>query len=130
MSIIKLFKTKTMKKLSLIVLLALLTVSCADLKYAEDIVGEWECVSWIDVASSKDKCASNAYFSFNKDKTYTSKVSAQETTGTYKIADGILYSKPDGKLEIAVEINRLTTDTLSFTMSRSGNAEILTLVKK
>ena len=57
-------------------------------------------------------------------------VSAQETTGTYKIADGILYSKPEGKLEIAVEINTLTADTLSFTMSRSGNAEILTLVKK
>jgi hypothetical protein len=119
-----------MKKLSLIILLSLLTMSCSDLKYAEDIVGEWECVSWVDVASSKDKCASNAYFSFNKDNTYTSKVSAQDTKGTYKIADGILYSKPNGKLEIAVEIKTLTSDTLSFTMSRSGNAEILTLVKK
>ena len=118
-----------MKKLSLIILLSLLTMSCSDLKYAEDIVGEWECVSWVDVASSKDKCASNAYFSFNKDNTYTSKVSAQDTKGTYKIADGILYSKPNGKLEIAVEIKTLTSDTLSFTMSRSGNAEILTLVK-
>ncbi|MFT4611960.1 MAG: tryptophanase [Glaciecola sp.] len=118
-----------MKK-SVLLLSVLLVVSCADLKYAEDIVGEWECTSWIDVASSKDKCVSNAYFSFNKDKSYTSKVGAQETKGTYKIADGILYSKPDGKLEIAVEINALTADTLSFTMSRSGNAEILTLVKK
>ena len=118
-----------MKKLVLL-LSVLLVVSCSDLKYADDIVGEWECVSWIDVASSKDKCASNAYFSFDKDKTYTSKVGAQDTKGTYKIADGILYSKPDGKLEIAVEINKLTADTLSFTMSRSGNAEILTLVKK
>nr|WP_321227683.1 lipocalin family protein [uncultured Psychroserpens sp.] len=119
-----------MKKLSFTIIFVLLLMSCNDAKYAEDIVGEWECVSWIDVASSNDKCANNAYFSFNKDKTYTSKVSAQETKGTYKIADGILYSKPDGKLEIAVEINKLTTDTLSFTMSRSGNAEILTLVKK
>ena len=118
-----------MKKLVLIVIV-LFVVSCADLKYAEDIVGEWECVSWIDVASSKDKCTGNAYFSFKKDKTYTSKVSAQETKGTYKIVDGILYSSPEGKLEIAVEIKKLTVDTLSFTMSRSGNAEILTLVKK
>ncbi|MEM5566823.1 lipocalin family protein [Psychroserpens sp. AS72] len=114
----------------LFVLSVLLFASCNDLKYADDIVGEWECVSWIDVASSKDKCANNAYFSFKKDNTYTSNVSTQETSGTYKIADGILYSKPDGKLEIAVEINKLTKDTLSFTMSRSGNAEILTLVKK
>ena len=118
-----------MKKL-LLLLSVLLIVSCSDFKYAEDIIGEWECVSWLDEASSIDKCASNAYFSFNKDKTYTSKVNAQETIGTYKIVDGILYSKPDGKLEIAVEINTLTADTLSFTMSRSGNAEILTLVKK
>lgn len=118
-----------MKKLVLL-LSVLLIVSCSDLKYAEDIVGEWECASWIDVASSKDKCNSNAYFSFKKDNTYTSKVGAQETIGTYKIADGILYSTPNGKLEIAVEINTLTKDTLTFTMSRSGNEEILTLVKK
>nr|WP_321222387.1 lipocalin family protein [uncultured Psychroserpens sp.] len=118
-----------MKKI-LIVFLVLLMVSCTDLKYADDIVGEWECVSWVDVVTSGDKCANNAYFRFNKDNTYTSKVSAQETTGTYKIADGILYSKPNDKLEIAVEINKLTKDTLTLTMSRSGNAEILTLVKK
>ncbi|MEH6536595.1 MAG: lipocalin family protein [Psychroserpens sp.] len=118
-----------MKKL-LLLLSVLLVVSCNDLKYAEDIVGEWECSSWIDVASSKDKCNNNAYFSFEKDKTYTSKVGAQETKGTYKIADGLLYSQPDGKLEIAVEINTLNADTLSFTMSRSGNEEILTLIKK
>jgi hypothetical protein len=118
-----------MKKLSLMILFTLLMVSCADVNYAEDIVGEWECVSWIEMTSLNDKCADNAYFSFNKDKTYTSKVSAQETKGTYKIVDGILYSNPEGKLEIAVEINTLSKDTLSFTMSRSGNAEILTLVK-
>lgn len=111
-------------------LFVVLIMSCTDSKYAEDIVGEWECVSWIDVASSKDHCERNAYFSFNKDKTYTSKVNAQETKGTYKIVDGILYSQPDGKLEIAVEIKSLTADTLSFIMSRSGNAEILILAKK
>ncbi|WP_040282362.1 lipocalin-like domain-containing protein [Psychroserpens damuponensis] len=118
-----------MKKVLLLVSVMFI-LSCNDLKYADDIVGDWECVSWIDVATSKDKCANNAYFSFKKDNTYSSKVGAQETKGTYKIADGILYSKPDDKLEIAVEIKTLTTDTLSFTMSRSGNAEILTLVKQ
>lgn len=118
-----------MKKI-IVLLSVVLILSCNDSKYADAIVGEWECVSWIDTATSKDKCNSNAYFSFKNDNTYTSKVGAQDTKGTYKIADGILYSKPDGKLEIAVEINRLNSDTLSFTMSRSGNAEILTLIKK
>ncbi|MDG5492341.1 lipocalin family protein [Psychroserpens sp. SPM9] len=118
-----------MKKL-IIILSVLLMVSCSDSKYAEAIVGEWECASWIDVTTSQDKCNDNAHFSFKNDKTYTSQVGAQETVGTYKIADGILYSKPDGKLEIAVEINTLNADTLSFTMSRSGNEEVLTLVKK
>jgi hypothetical protein len=87
-------------------------------------------VSWVEVVSLKDKCASNAYFSFNKGKTYTSKVGTQDTKGTYKIAYGILYSKSGGKLEIAVEINTLAIDSLSLTMRRSGNAEILTLVKR
>ncbi|MCD2260819.1 lipocalin-like domain-containing protein [Psychroserpens luteolus] len=118
-----------MRKL-LMLLAIILLVSCNDAKYAEAIVGEWECASWIDTATAKDKCNSNAYFSFKEDKTYTSKVGAQETSGTYKIADGILYSTPKDKLEIAVEINTLNADTLSFTMSRSGNEEILTLIKK
>jgi len=118
-----------MKKVILLVTV-LLAMSCNDAKYAEDIIGEWECASWIETATSKDKCNNNAYFSFKTDKTYTSKVGAQDTKGTYKIADGILYSQPEGKLEIAVEINTLNADTLSFTMSRSGNEEILTLIKK
>jgi len=42
----------------------------------------------------------------------------------------LLYSTPKGKMEIAVEINVLNSDTLQFTMSRSGNKEILTLLKK
>ncbi|SDS13516.1 Lipocalin-like domain-containing protein [Formosa sp. Hel1_31_208] len=118
-----------MKKLLLLLTISL-TMSCNDSKYAEAIVGEWECVSWIDTASSKEKCNNNAYFSFKKDMTYTSKVGAQETNGIYKIVDGVLYSTPKDKLEIAVEINTLNADTLSFTMSRSGNEEILTLIKK
>ena len=118
-----------MRKL-LMLLTILLIVSCNDSKYAKDIVGDWECISWIDTATSRDKCNDNAHFSFKEDNTYTSKVGAQETKGTYKIADGILYSKPDDKLEIAVEINTLNADTLSFTMSRSGNEEVLTLIKK
>jgi hypothetical protein len=118
-----------MKK-GILVVVILLIVSCNDLKYADDIVGDWECTSWIETATSNDKCDNNAYFSFESDNTYTSKVGAQETKGTYKIVDGLLYSKPEGKLEIAVEIKSLNADTLSFTMSRSGNEEILTLVKK
>tara|TARA_B100000809_G_C14877233_1_gene437815 strand:- start:70 stop:327 length:258 start_codon:yes stop_codon:yes gene_type:complete len=83
-----------MKKLVFLVSV-LLIISCADLKYAENIVGQRECAGWIDGAFSKDKCASKAYFSFNKDKSYSSKVGAQETKGTCEIADGILFSKPD-----------------------------------
>ena len=92
-----------MRKL-LVLVSVLLVLSCDDAKYAEAIVGEWECVSWIDIASSQDKCNDNAYFSFESDKTYTSQVGAQNTKGTYKIVDGILYSTPENKLEIAVEI--------------------------
>ena len=118
-----------MKK-CLVVLISLIFVACNDSKYSEDIVGEWECISWIETSTGKDKCENNAYFNFREDLTYTSKVGAQDTQGTYKIADGIIYSQPEGKLEIAVEIHTLNNDTLSFIMSRSGQEEVLTMLKK
>lgn len=107
-----------------------LFMSCNDAEYSKNIIGEWECISWIEQATSKDNCNNNVSFTFNEDKTYSSKIQSANATGNYKIENGLLYSTPKGKMEIAVEINTLNTDTLEFTMSRSGNKEIMTLIKK
>jgi hypothetical protein len=118
-----------MKKL-IVVVFGMLLISCDNSEQYEEIVGEWNCTSWIDTATGIGKCNNNVYFYFKKDKTYDSKIQGEEASGIYKISEGILYSTPEGKLEISVEINTLNKDSLQFTMSRSGNEEVLTLLRK
>ena len=118
-----------MKKVILLAIV-LMFMPCNNAEQYNKIVGEWECVNWTSVGSDENKCNNNVYFQFNQDKTYVSKIGRDDATGAYKIVNGLLYSTPKGKMEIAVEINVLNSDTLQFTMSRSGNKEILTLLKK
>ncbi len=118
-----------MKKL-LVVLFGLLIISCDNSEEYDKITGEWNCTTWITESTGNDRCNDNVYFNFKRDKTYTSKIGSQEETGIYKIANGRLYSTPEGKLEIGVEINKLSKDSLQFIMSRSGEKEILTLLRK
>ncbi|QHI36266.1 hypothetical protein IMCC3317_16260 [Kordia antarctica] len=118
-----------MKK-ALGLIFGLLLISCSNSEEYEKIAGEWNCTTWITESTGADRCRDNVYFNFKGDKTYDSKIGGQEESGTYKIANGLLYSTPKGKLEIGVEITTLNTDTLQFVMSRSGEKEILTLLRK
>ncbi|WP_298512095.1 lipocalin family protein [uncultured Kordia sp.] len=118
-----------MKKI-IVVAFALLLISCTNAEQYEKIVGEWNCSEWIIESSGKDRCNNNVYFNFKADKTYSSKVTGLEESGVYRIENGLLYSTPENKLEIGVEISKLENDTLQFVMSRSGQKEILTLIKK
>ena len=122
-------KLNTMKK-CISLLCIVLFMSCNDAEHSKNIIGDWECASWINVATGEDNCNNNVTFNFNDDQTYTSKIQSSNVEGNYKITNGLLYCTPTGKMEIAVEINKLTSDTLAFTMSRSGNKEVMTLVKK
>ena len=112
------------------VLLAFLLFNCenntADYQH---IYGEWVCSSWIIESTGSDRCNDNVYFKFNADKTYSSTIDNHEDSGVYKLANGLLYSTPKGKLKIGVEIKTLNADTLQFIMSRSGEKEVLTLAK-
>lgn len=118
-----------MKKL-IVVIFGMLLISCNNSEQYEKIVGEWNCSSWVIVETGEDICKNNVYFHFKDDKTYDSKIQGEEASGIYKISQEILYSTPEGKLEIGVQINKLTKDTLQFTMSRSGDEELLTLLRK
>jgi hypothetical protein len=104
--------------------------SCTVSEKYEQVTGEWECISWISKADSKDKCNHNVYFKFNEDKTYTSKLGKKEDQGNYKITDDILAVSPEGKMDITVRITKLNSDTMVFLMNQAGVEEILTLVKK
>jgi hypothetical protein len=45
------------------------------------------------------------------------------------VQGGKLYTTPENELEIAVDIEKLTTDTLIFNMSRGGTPESMLLVR-
>jgi hypothetical protein len=118
-----------MKKL-IVVVIGLFLISCDNTEEYDKIAGEWNCTQWIVESTGEDRCNDNVYFNFKRDKTYDSKITGETETGVYKLANGLLYSTPKGKLEIGVEINKLNKDTLQFIMSRAGSKEILTLLRK
>ena len=115
---------------SIIALFGLLLMSCNESEQYKEIVGEWKCSKWITESTGADKCKDNVYFNFKEDKTYSSKIGGAQESGVYKIAEGMLYSTAQGKMEIGVEISKLNKDTLQFVMSNLGEKEILTLLRK
>lgn len=118
-----------MKKL--VLFFALISLfACNDDDQIQKIVGEWQCKSWIVTGTGIDKCDGNVFFKFNADKTYRSQLGAVQDSGTFKIKNSILYTLPEGKKEIAVEIIKLDDTTLKFLMNQGGQEEIMTLAKK
>ena len=117
-----------MKKTAIIIICVFLFTCTTSIKH-EKIVGEWECISWTNKESKTDKCKDNVYFRFSEDKTYYSKIGNVQDSGKCEIINDILYVSPIGKMEIAVQINKINSDTLEFLMNQGGVEEILSLVK-
>lgn len=118
-----------MKNTLILIVLAVLLISCEETEKYEKITGEWECISWMNQSTGQDKCDDEIYFKFERDKTYYSKLGAGMDTGRYKIIDETLFVTPEGKQEFSVIITELTMDTLVFLMNSAGEREILTLTK-
>ncbi|WMI69005.1 lipocalin family protein [Mangrovimonas sp. YM274] len=117
-----------MKKL-LVLPLALSLFNCNSEKY-ELLNGKWNCLSWTIESSEDNQCSNNVYFMFSPNKTYSSKIGNLEEKGHFILSGDKLICTPEGKMDIGVEINTLTTDTLRFTMNRSGQKEVITLLKE
>lgn len=118
-------------KLSILSFLTLLLISCDNTEQYLNIKGEWQCTEWIVPSTGEDLCHNNKVsFHFKEDLTYNYVYSSLRESGVYKIANGALYTTPEGKLEIGVKINKLTQDSLQVIMSRAGDKELLTLLKK
>ncbi len=118
-----------MKKGLLLASLLIFFLSCNNSKMYEQIAGVWECDSWTNETMGTDKCNNNVQFEFKLDKTYNSTIAKVSDTGMYKIQGELLYISPNGKMEFAVKITKLTSDTLVFLMNQAGNEEILTLLR-
>lgn len=118
-----------MKKIFFLFLI-IIVFNCDNTKNYELIAGKWVCGSWVIDSSSKDNCNNNVEFVFNSDKSYTSKIGNQSDSGSFEISNNQLICRPDNKMDIGVHIEKLTNDTLQFTMSRSGQKEVMTLIKE
>ncbi|MBA7578485.1 hypothetical protein ES708_20350 [subsurface metagenome] len=118
-----------MKKTAILILSFFIFSCTTSIKY-EKLIGDWECISWINKASNANKCNNNVYFKFSEDRTYYSKIGKVEDSGKYEIINNILYASPNGKMELAVQIKKINSDTLEFLMNLGGVEEVLTLVKK
>jgi hypothetical protein len=94
------------------------------------IVGKWKCAEWLVKGENQLSENTNVSFQFLEGGKYTYTNQSLNEKGTYKIQGGRLYSTPDNELEIAVDIEKLTADTLIFNMSRAGVAETMLLIKE
>jgi len=121
---------QTMKKVFLLSALLVFILSCSNSEKYQLISGSWKCSSWINKASGIDKCNNNVSFDFNADKSYQSILGKEKASGEYSIQDDLLYITPQGKMEFAVKIIKLKSDTLTLLMNQAGNKEILTLVRR
>ena len=120
-----------MKKIIFTLLIATLIItSCANNQNATLIIGDWRGVDWVRNGEPSGYDADAVSFQFSDKGTYTYSYAAVKEEGTFKVENDMLFTKPEGGLEIMVKIAKLNADTLVFDMSRSGISESLVLVKK
>ena len=111
-------------------LIFFLVIACSPNENEQLILGEWVCTSWTTAVDPLNSCNNNVYFDFNADKSFSSEITTLKEQGTYYVRKDVLYTKAEGRSEIAVKIKELNSDTLHFGMNRGGVEEDLILVRK
>jgi len=112
-----------------ILLLVSMLLACNDKEYKKHIIGKWTCAEWKVMGTNQLSPDMNVGFQFKEGGLYEYHNQGLNEKGSYKIQGNKLYSTPENELEIAVEIEKLTTDTLIFNMSRAGVAETMLLIR-
>jgi hypothetical protein len=120
-----------MKKIQGIWLLLIVLASCSvNTENNKLILGDWYGAEWLVDGHPSGHNSAATHFNFNEKEEYRFDYPGSEEKGTYKVENDMLFTKPEGRLEIMVRIQKLTKDTLIFDMNRSGASELLTLVRK
>ena len=113
-----------------ILLAALMFIgSCGNTENNKMIIGSWSGKEWLINNSPSDHNVSETHFTFDDKGNYTYTYSGTEEKGTYKVENDMLFTKPADQQEIMVKIAKLNRDTLIFDMNRSGQTELLTLLR-
>ena len=103
--------------------------SCANKENNKNIIGNWTGNEWLVNGSPSNRNVAETHFTFDDKGNYTYTYSGTEEKGTYKVENDMLFTKPGDQQEIMVKIKKLSTDTLIFDMNRSGQTELLTLLR-
>ena len=109
-------------------LICSLLSSCKQNPAYQLIAGHWKAADWIIEGASTS--AENVQFEFRSDKTYHAVLGQSEEEGTFRIESEYLFTKTGDQLEIMVNIEKLTADSMVLGMNRSGQRETLILVRE
>ncbi len=108
----------------------LLVLSCTHSVNDKLIIGNWSGTEWLVNGLPSNLDAAATHFTFNEKGEYSFQYLTKTEKGTYKIENDMLFTTPDGQLEMMVKITKLTKDSLIFDMQRGGQPETLILLKK
>lgn len=111
-------------------LITCVLVACGDTTNNKMIIGTWEATEWLVNGTPAPSYTENTSFTFGEDGKYVYRHRNQEEKGTYKVENDMLFTKPDGELEMMVRITKLTADSMRFYMERGERPEELTLLRK
>lgn len=119
---------KSMKYLCLSIFLMVLS-SC-DVEHNKPLLlGNWKMVNWEIVPTQQTVEGRQMDFQFNDDDTYSVDYGGEIEEGTWRVAGNNLYTTENGMSEKMVKIVLINQDSLKFEMNRSGQLELVTLVK-
>ena len=104
--------------------------SCGNKENNKMIIGNWSGQEWLVNGSPSNRNVRETHFTFDDKGNYSYTYSGTKENGTYKVENDMLFTKPGDQQEIMVKIKKLSDDTLIFDMNRSGQTELLTLVRK
>jgi hypothetical protein len=112
-----------------LVSIILLFASCANTENSKLIVGQWFGKQWLVNGQPSNYDAAATSFTFDDKGNYSFTYSNTVEKGTYKVEEDMLFTEPNGQVEMMVKITKLTKDSLVFDMNRGGTAEVLMLTR-
>lgn len=116
--------------LAYIAIASFILVGCTTNENEKKIVGNWSGLQWLVNGQPSNFDVQSTHFGFDGKGGYTYEYLGNKEKGTYKVENDMLFTTPDKEQEMMVKIAKLTADTLVFDMNRSGQSEMLTLIRK
>lgn len=117
-----------MKKLLPFLFLAF--IACTAEENKPLLIGEWTLLEWKISTTGELRTGYKMDFAFNADDTYSVDYGSQQEVGSWSVIGNNLYTTENGMAKKMVKITQPVTDTLQFEMNRSGQLELVTLIKK